>query len=54
MGVPFSLASVETCMVKPLAIMAGQDQLDHPETHCLLSDDVKGMLAKVSDNTIEI
>lgn len=46
MGVPFAMALHETCTVESMAIVAGQDQFDYPETYNLLPDDVKAMLAQ--------
>lgn len=46
-GAPFGLALAGAGLVRSLAIVAGQDQLDHPGLRPLLHPDVVGMLDAV-------
>lgn len=46
-GAPFGFALAGAGLVRALAVVAGQDQLDHPPLRPLLHPDVAGMLAAV-------
>jgi pimeloyl-ACP methyl ester carboxylesterase len=46
-GAPFGFALAGAGLVRALAVVAGQDQLDHPRLRPLLHPDVAGLLAAV-------